>query len=159
MPQLSISQLDTPFIFRARPESLPGDLRPLWRVAVLLLILQLACRGARASFGQLHVLNWALKSVDNRIQIEQVINGEKPVAATFVRIEPSLNRAVDLAHGEGLVERVHPGRIQLTQKGRKAAQMVLEAEYLMTTEKAFLRQIGKRLTLQAVRNLLADNAT
>ena len=56
--QLSTTDVDT---FNPRPTSLPCDLRPVWRIAVLVLILN-QCRQMRATIEQLHVMNWSVRN-------------------------------------------------------------------------------------------------
>ena len=105
MGSITIPELDTPFVFREQPEAIPGDLRPLWRIGLVLLMLHLASRGKKSSFGRLHVLNWALRSERGQEALIGILNRKPFPGTVIVRIEPSLNRAVDFAHGERLVER------------------------------------------------------
>lgn len=146
-------ELDTPFVFRERPESIPGDLRPLWRIGLVLLMLRLASRGGRSSFGRLHVLNWALRSKDGREALVGILDGQLFPGRVVARIEPSLNRAVDYAHGEGLLRRVQGDRIELTERGEDAAKQILKQGELYKSEREFLEGIGKRVTERLVNEL------
>jgi hypothetical protein len=154
MHKINIEELDTPFVFRSRPEAIPGDFRPLWRIGILLLILFIASRGSRSSSGRLHVLNWAIRTPDNRQTLINLIDGKTKPDTIVVRIEPSLNRAVNLAFGEGLVDRVS-NRISLTLIGQKAAKILYNETNIFIEEKKFLEVIGKRLTEQLVQHLLS----
>lgn len=155
MASLSIPELDTPFIFRSRPEAIPGDLRPLWRIGMVLLVLHIASRGGKSSFRRLHVLNWAIRTSENRKSLRDMIAGKIAPDTVIVRIEPSLNRAVDLAHGEGLVDRVVGDRICRTQRGQTAATALYKEPSIFVEEKRFLEEFGKTLTEQMVNNLLS----
>ena len=64
----------------------------------------------------------------------------------MVRIEPSLNRAVDFALGEGLVRRLPKDRIQLTPAGVALADEIDEREDLFVTEKQLVNAIGRKVT-------------
>lgn len=148
-----IRVLDTPFIFRGRPEAIPGDLRPLWRVGLVLLMLGLASRGGRSSFARLHVLNWALRTKEGRDALLSVFEGRRDPSVVVVRIEPSLNRAVDFAHGAGLLEKEKGRAISLTEPGKAKVKQILKDEYLFRSERLFLASIGKRLTEKLVNEL------
>jgi hypothetical protein len=148
-----IPELNTPFVFRERPEAIPGDLRPLWRIGILLLMLHIASRGAKSSFGRLHVLNWALRSKEGREALLDILNGRLFPGTVVVRIEPSLNRAVDLANGEGLVRRVHGNRIELTARGQNEAAKIMKHAGIFESERAYLKRVGKRVTEKLVTEL------
>src|SRR5687767_3185407 len=90
------------FIFKRRPSPLPADLRPRWRVSLLLLIL-FHSRGQKASLQKLHVMNWALHSECTRGLLLRFAEGRIPKDSLIPRIEPSLTRAIDLAMAENLV--------------------------------------------------------
>jgi len=153
MHSVEIPELDTPFLFRDRSESIPGDLRPLWRISMLLLMLYIASRGKKSSFGRLHVLNWALRSDEGRDALLGVIDGHLLPGMVVVRIEPSLNRAVDFALGEGLVKKVGGDRIELTSTGEAEVKRILKQEELFNSEREYLEQIGKKLTEKLVSEL------
>jgi len=155
MTSITIPELDTPFVFREQPEAIPGDLRPLWRIGLLLLILHLSSRGGKSSFGRLHVLNWALRSEDGQEALLGILGRKLFPGTVVVRIEPSLNRAVDFAHGERLVERVPGDRIQLTTRGEKEAKRMLARKGLYERERHFLNTVGKKVTEILVKELFA----
>ncbi len=146
MSRIEIPELDTPFVFNKRPESIPGDLRPLWRIGLLLLMLYVASRGKKSSFGRLHVLNWALRSDEGRDALLGMLEGRLVPGTIVVRIEPSLNRAVDFAHGEGLLKKVGGDRIELTSTGEAEAKRLLKQGELFVSEREYLEQVGKKLT-------------
>lgn len=157
MTKFEIPELETLLFFRERPEAIPGDLRPLWRIGLVLLMLHLASRGKKSGFGRLHVLNWALRSEEGRDALLGILNGELFPGTAVVRIEPSLNRAVDFAHGEGLVRRVQGDRIELTAKGEAEAKRILEEEDLFVSERSYLTAVGKRLTERLVSELFGGH--
>ena len=146
MPNSFVPELDAPFLFRSRPESIPGDFRPVWRIGLLLLILHVASRGSRSSFGRLHVMNWGIRSRHNHKVLQDMLAGRLRPDTVLVRIEPSLNRAVDLAHGEGLIERVAGDRVRLTTRGEAEADKLLEQKDVYVVEKDFLNALGKHIT-------------
>lgn len=136
------------FIFRDRGTVLPGDRRPLWRVALVMLLLKQACRGASSSLSRLHVLDWAVRSKHGRDQIVGFLNGNRPASFSPVRFDPALLRALQFARAEHLVA-AKGGNIALTDKGLAlAAEIEAEAD-LLRVEKAVLAELGKKFTEKA----------
>lgn len=158
MHRLEIPELDTQFVFNQRPESIPGDLRPLWRIGLVLLMLHMASWGKKSSFGRLHVLNWALRSDEGRDALLGILNGRLLPGTVVVRIEPSLNRAVDFAHGEGLLRRVGGDRVELTSTGEAEARRILQQDDLFANEREYLKQVGKKLTETLVAELFGGQS-
>ena len=73
--------------FKRRPMAIAAELRPDWKIAALLLILHLSSRGGKSSLRRLHILNWALRSVKNRAEFEQVREHEQPLFRFQFRFE------------------------------------------------------------------------
>lgn len=100
MPRIEIPELDAAFVFRRRPVAIPGDLRPSWRIGLLVQLLRRCCRGGRSTLARLHVLSWGIRTKESRRQLQDALNGHAAPDCLIVRLEPFLNRAVDLAIGE-----------------------------------------------------------
>jgi ribosomal protein L31E len=146
--------IETTLIFRSQPKPIPGDLRPLWRISIIILILKLASWGGKSTLGRLHVLNWAIRTKENRKKLREVIAKKITPDTVIVRVEPSLNRAIDFACAEGFVKSVSGNRIRLTRKGELAADILLEQNDLLKKERQFLKEIGKSgLTENAIQSL------
>jgi hypothetical protein len=158
--------LDVPVTFERRPAPLPCDLRPVWRLHVLVLMLD-QCWGGKATHQQLHVLNWAIRTEETRAAFLQFIEGERAPNQIIVRYDPSLNRAVDFAFGEGLathheesdalLEQEPPRhgsyRVILTKKGRDLVRTIRSAKDSFQVEKDFLDSIRRKITQQQVEAL------
>ena len=155
MIRMLIQNIESRFFFKSRPEAIPADLRPLWRIAIITLILHRASRGGKSTVGRLHVINWAIRTKENMQTLINIIEGKLAPDTIIARIEPSLNRAVDLAHGEGLIERPGGDRISLTAKGQLAAESINKQADLFVEEKRFLKAIGKSVTEQMVQAIFA----
>lgn len=157
MPILNLDSFDAPLIFRSRPEAIPGDLRPIWRICTILLILNLASRGGKASLSKVHILNWAIHSKENQMALRKIINGEMSPDRISIRVEPSLDRAVAFAYGEDLIEFVGGKNIRLTWQGESAAKKLVELGNVLIEEKSFLLEIGKiKLTEVVVNELFSE---
>ena len=141
-----IPELETEFVFTDRPTDIPGDLRPVWRIALVLLLLKNCCRESKARFSQLHVLNWGVRSEENRRALELALVGQLDRDALIVRIEPSLNRAVDLAIGEKLIRRLSGDQVELTATGRSFVDAIEEVDALFRSERDFMSRIKKKVT-------------
>jgi hypothetical protein len=150
---LSIPELRTPFLFSDRRVDLPADLRPAWRIGIIVLLMKLCCRESKARFRQLHVLNWGVRNRRNRDLLMRAVSNDVPIDTVLVRIEPSLNRAVDLALGEGLIERLAGDQLQLTGKGTDLADAIQQTKGLFQQEKAFMNVIKKKVNERFVSEL------
>lgn len=139
----------------ARPTPLPCDLRPVWRIAVLVLILN-QCRQKRATIEQLHVMNWSIRSTKAQDHFLAYLQGRKAPNEVVVRYDPSLTRAIDFAMAEGIVERFEKAgsdqdgksqyRLTLSQVGERIAADLMADQESMLAEKAFLSDIGQKIT-------------
>lgn len=141
MPSINLSYLDAKIIFRTRPEAIPGDLRPLWRISVILLVLRLSSIGNKSTMRRLYIFNWAILSEENRNKLRELIRGSISPDEIIIRFEPSLSRALDFARGEGLLEFIAGKRVQLTLQGLNAAEELLRNQNILVEEKNFLREI------------------
>jgi hypothetical protein len=138
--------INKPFVFKRRPMAIAAELRPDWKIATLLLILQLSSHGGKSSLKRLHILNWAVRSPKHREDFDQVRDHLSPLFGFQFRFEPALARAIDLAVGDDLVVWVGGDRLQITTKGKRWIQQVLKEESLLRDERDFLTRIGKSIT-------------
>lgn len=142
-----LSGISADFVFKARPTSLPPELRPDWRISVLLLILKITGRAGKASLKKLHVLGWVIRHQSQRDAFLQVLAGDVPADSLMIRFDPALNRAVEFAVGSKLLafERLSSGglNIVLTASGKDAAARIVEHQDCLVSEKAFLHEVGK----------------
>lgn len=149
-----IQALDTAFLFSRRPSPVGGEFRPSWRIAVLLLILNTSCRGGRSSFPRLHVLNWGLRSSSAREALMSAVEGTPGLDSVLIRYEPSFHRAIILAKGLGLIDFDQGKRVQITDTGKAAAEGLVDVEGVLEDEKAFLAELGYRLTEKLTKELV-----
>lgn len=138
--------LDAVYLFRDRPVSVPPDLRPLWRLALLVLLLDKCCRQGRASLQKLHVLNWALRTPESRQALLESLEGNARPDSNLVRFDPALNQTLDLARGEALIVQIDGNRYQITAKGLELAAEIEKDRSTFLTELNFLEAVGSKLT-------------
>jgi len=130
--------LDGPFILRARPDPLPGDLRMAWGLALVLLILE-SSRGKRASLQKIHFLAHSARTTNSRLTATAVFEGKLRSSELVIRVEPWVNRALAFAKGLGFLTLVNGKSAQLTDEGLNTAKKLLDASVL-AEEKDFLTQ-------------------
>ena len=146
------------FSFVRRPVPVPGDLRIVWRLSLLLMMLGTS-RGKKASLVKLHVLNHAARLHAAVAREKSTSNDTVPTPHWRVRVEPALGRAIDFLVGEKLAGWVQVGNragLQLTVAGARAAEALLINDTAMRDERAFLGVVAKNITESFVAALLSS---
>lgn len=156
MNELILPEFDTSFSFQRRPISLPGDLRPTWRIGLLAILLSQCCRQQRSSLTRLHVLSWAVRSKANHDDLLSLVNHALPPDALIVRFDPAVNRAIDLAIGEKLINRVDGSRIELSESGREFAEEIFADEQLYLAEKALASSLRHKVSEAVVDEIFGN---
>ncbi len=152
---LDIPELRTSFVFRRRPMALPADLRPAWRLGLLVLLLRRCCRGGRTSLVRLHVLSWGFRSAEGRAQLLEVAQGRQSPDALVVRFEPFLIQAVEFALAEGVVLRDGGNRIQLAEPGKELAQELENATSAFASEKQTMSELRTKISEDLVNRMFS----
>ena len=142
----AIPELDAAFIFRRRPVALPGDLRPTWRIGLIVLLLSQCCRQQRSSLTRIHVLNWAARSEANHADLTALTTGRLSPDQLIVRFDPACNRAIDFAIGEGLLKRLDGSRIELTESGKGLAAEICNDTEVYVSEKRLVGTIKQKVS-------------
>lgn len=151
---IALDSLDIPFIFQKRPIPIPADLRVDWRIATIILILYISCRNSRATLTKLHVMNWANRNNRGRELFLQLCAGELGPDNIIVRFEPWLNRAVDIALAEGLLQRIDGDRVELTSSGTIMAKEIIITEECFVQEREFLNTLRKSVSEAKLKNII-----
>lgn len=122
---------DATFDFTRLPTPIPASLRPLRRVALVLLLVA-KCHGSGASWKGLQLLNWAVRDRRNAALVNALWAGSDVPDRPVVRFEPALERAIDLAVGLGLAAVTSTHAIKLTPTGRAALGHIVGARVFET---------------------------
>lgn len=130
--------------FERRPSPVLVEHRPLYKIAQLLLVLQMSSRGERSTLPRLHLFNWALKRND-RIQKLVEAAKAKVLHMTAWGFDPALAIAIRFAIAEDLVKSTSTG-YQLSDKGGAFIDEVLRDTDAFANERKLLTQIGKDIT-------------
>lgn len=144
--------------FTRRPTSVPPDLRPEWRVPLLLLLVN-HCRGQLVSREQLHVLNSAVLSEGSRRALLAALDGRMLPQIPMVQFEPALERAIDLCIGFGLLHGTPNGRLQLSDLGKLVVNAIEADDELFTLERSLLGSLPRSLSQTAIHTALATRKT
>lgn len=136
----------TSLSFTSRPKPLSATLRPLYRVAVLVLVLRLNCSKGKASLLKLQFFNWILKCPELRNHIMTQAKDQSVFNLEIIHMDPMVNLALKYACADGLVN-VTKTSYELTEKGRHFADAVLSSnESILASEHEFLSQLGTRIS-------------
>lgn len=137
-------------IFNRKKSAVIPDLRPMYKIGKLLLILKLCCSGGKASLLKLHLFNWAMLE-PQRMKALQVSAEKKELLLGVWGIDPSLNMALSYATSEGLLARTSNGAYQLTAKSENFISGTKLVE-LFDSEAKELKVIAKKITEKMVSN-------
>ncbi|WP_102798905.1 hypothetical protein [Bowmanella denitrificans] len=135
--------LDQPFTFTRRNQLIPCELRPTWKISLMLIVFGLLAKNNKCSLKKLHVANWVVKSEDH---VEEFLfwtkdtNGVRP----DIRMEPALDRAIELMIGDKFLLKTD-GRLEVTDAGMKIFEKLNEAS-LLEIERKRLLAIKKYMT-------------
>ena len=136
---------DSAVTFVRRPTPIPGDLRPQWRVGLLLLLFD-SCYGRTATPQQLHILDWVARDSHLHNDFSSMLHGERTVGDRFVRIDPALTRAVNFASACGLIARDGSTRTRRTELGVEIVAEISRDKELYTSERSFLSSLPRKLS-------------
>lgn len=137
--------LNGTFTYTARPDPMPGDLRMSWGMAVLILAL-LYSRAKKSNFQKLQFLAHAVRLPEGREEVRGLLSGEYRPTDVSVRVEPSLNRAVAMAHALKLVKIEKGTSVSLTDTGEKMAAAIVKGDDTLKEEIFFLRDVAPKMT-------------
>lgn len=152
MEELIIKKLS----FTQRPIPLPVEYRPMYKIALIVLVLKLCCRGETSNLIKLHLFSWAFTSKKNMKELQDYVASNFKTDFSVWGIEPALNRALQLAVAENICEILHGKNYKLTEKGNKFFEMIEQDSQLFDVEKSFLAFIGKNQITDNRINLMTD---
>ncbi|WP_434721373.1 hypothetical protein [Mesorhizobium sp. RIZ17] len=144
-PSLRNTILGGAFTYTARPDPMPGDLRMSWGIAVLVLTLFYS-RTKKSNFQKLQFMAHAVRLPEGREEVRGLLSGEYRPTDVSVRVEPSLNRAVALAHALKLVKIERGTSVSLTDTGEKMASAIVKGDDTLKEEVSFLREVAPKMT-------------
>ena len=126
-----IDLLDIPFSFHEQSAPLQPQLRVIWGLSILVLILHICSRGKRSSIPRLHLINWSIRNRENRDKLINFLETDSFPLGVLIRFEPGFSRAIEYAIADSIVEPVGSRenlRIHLLQKGTQMATEIIEID-------------------------------
>lgn len=142
------------FSFRQRPIAIPAELRPLFRIGQIVLVINKCCRGAVASAIQLHLFCWALNSQENMNALLGYIANQNTISSIPIHLDPSINRAIQFAIADEFLKVEPSGKIAIAPKGELLYVEIMADLSMFGGEKQFLQKIGKKLTDTTARRMI-----
>ena len=138
--------------FSSKPISIYPSYRPMYRIALNLIILKLNCNGSKASLLKLHLFSWGLKQEQNLEILKEFVTSNFVKKIEYFSIEPSLNRALKLAEYEGLIG-FDGSKYFLKEKGDNFLNKILNDESIFSSEIQVLKLIGKKINENRISQL------
>lgn len=131
-------------LFSRKKTAVLPELRPMYKVGKILLILKICCSGGKASLLKLHLFNWAMLE-PQRLQILLSSAERKELLLGVWGIDPSLNMALNYAISEGLLCRLQNGNYKLTSKSES---FISGSDLINLFDNEFntLKKIDKKIT-------------
>ena len=119
------------------------ELRIMYRIVQILLILDISSRGKKSSLIRLHLFNWGLNCQENRTALLKFARDMKQ-GINFWSVDPMLNRAVEFAVADKLIKREN-NNYSITDEGKAYITLVKNNE-VFDNDISLLKMIGKNIT-------------
>lgn len=140
--------------FSRRKVPISPELRPMYRISQIVLILYISSTKQTASLLKLQLFNWCLK---NEKRYDRLINLKKTNVFPIIRFDPFLNRALNYGVAMGVFEfNQNTGKFSLTKKGEELAVNIL-SENVFIKEVRFLKDIKKSLSDKYILSLFKES--
>jgi hypothetical protein len=130
--------------FVRRPSPVLAEHRPLYKIAQLLMVLQMSSRGGKSTLARLHLFNWALKRMD---RVQKLVEAAQKKSLPMIAwgFDPALAIAIQFAIAEELVHSTSTG-YQIADRGKAFIVEVLKDAEIFGEVRGSLAQIGKNIT-------------
>ncbi|MCS6123992.1 hypothetical protein [Shewanella baltica] len=144
--------------FNHRGTPLDPELRPLWRISLLILILSKLCSGGKANSKKLQALYSLISSDKKRKAYPRSGEGKDSNASINIRFDPLVDRAVDMGIGYGFFELDDSKSVCLTQKGKNFGKKIEADTNLFVVENNYMKNFTKsHFTDQVISSLIAGD--
>ena len=140
------------FIYRGTP--IPPEIRPIWKISLIALILFKLCRAEKASPKKILVVCSLVSSHKKmKLLVEDPTLNESQIE---VRLDPSVDRAIDIGLGEKLFKLDELKNIQLTERGANFSRRIMADSELFLEEKCFMSNFNKNFFSDSFINRLLE---
>lgn len=125
--------------FKSTGAPIDPELRPIWRISILVLVLSKLCRGSTASLKKIQVIYAIISSYEKRTAYLH----DRLDAEINVRFDPLLDRAISIGIGDGFFELNSSKSILLTKVGKDFSSYIYKHSELFIDEKKFIASFTK----------------
>lgn len=126
--------------FNYRGSPLDPELRPLWRISLIVIILMKLCSGSKANSKKLQAL-YSLVASEKKRQLYSSDTSDH--ISLNIRFDPLVDRAIDMGIGHHIFELDDAKSIKLTGKGIAFGKRVDKDTNIFILEKDFMNQFRK----------------
>lgn len=135
--------LDQPFTFTKRKQFIPCEMRPIWKMSLLIIIVGVLRKNDACSLKRIHVANWVTKKQQHLDELLDWSNKNTNIKPE-VRMEPSVDKALELLISDGYLNKV-AGRLEFSDLG-EAAFLSLNQDSIFLLEKEYLDKAKRYLS-------------
>ncbi|PIC84945.1 hypothetical protein CSV72_16190 [Sporosarcina sp. P20a] len=129
--------------FSRKRVPIPPEMRPIYRISQIILILHLSSTKQTASLLKLQLFNWGLQNED---RYERLLKLKETSYFPIISFDPFLNRALNFGVTMGVfLFNDKTGKFSLTEKGEVLAHSIIKEDVFLE-EKKFLKTIKKSLS-------------
>jgi len=129
--------------FNRKRIPIPPEMRPMYKISQIILILKLSSTKQTASLLKLQLFNWGLQ---NEARCNRLLKLKETNDFPIIRFDPFLNRALNYGVGMGILSfKQNTGKFSLTEKGEELANRIISESVLLEQIK-FLNAIKKSLS-------------
>lgn len=139
--------------FTRKKVPISPELRPIYRISQIILILHLSSTKKTASLLKLQLFNWGLQTENHSRRLLQI---KETNYLPIIRFDPFLNRALNYGVAMNVLEfNKKTGKFSLTEKGEIFAQNIIQEE-VFSKEKNFLKMINVSLSDSYITKLFKE---
>lgn len=133
--------------FNPRPEPVSANLRPIYRISIILLVLKINCKNHSASLLKIQFFNWVLKSQSLQNFIRNKGSYDSIFSIDIIHLDPMINLSLKYAIAEGLIITTKNLKYKLTDKGNNFINSIIESdEKILSNTMEMLELIGNRVS-------------
>lgn len=135
-------------IFRQSGTPVEPELRPLWRISLIALILLKLSSGNKAGVKKIQILSSLVSSHEKRRNYFSEL--QDLFSTVNVRFDPLVDRAIDIGLGEGVFELEPSKSVKLSATGLAFAKSIDSDTEVFAKEKEFMQRFSKSFFTDAI---------
>jgi hypothetical protein len=130
---------------------IPIEMRPIWRICLIIIsIITVSGNKKYLDMKKVNILVWMLIRKSKWSEYEEYLLG-RLFEIPLISVDTATYKAVEFSIAKEFVE-LKKSRLYVTEKGEYLFSILVKNE-IMTDERIFLQQIGKKLTNNKINEL------